>query len=861
MRRAILKDDIPNFREMANPRRYFPYRYGQTAWSFLAGKYGDSMMRPLYQLTAINGFEMAVDTLLNTNIQDLSAEWETALKDHFEPFMRDGNESRYGKTILSKDNSGSINVSPAISPNGKYVVFLSEKDLFSTDLFLAEARTGKVVRKLSSLVNDGDLDAYNYLESAGTWSPDSKKFAFIAFSKGVNKLIIKNIENGSTIETIEIDGVPAFSTPTWSPDGKEIVITGLVDGQTDLYSYNLKRKKARRLTNDIYSEIQPDFNKDGSKLVFSYDKRSYEEGRRNGRWSFDLAVMNYPSGDIEILDIFHTADNISANYDHEDNIYFMSDRDGYRNLYKYDVAADVVYHMTDYLSGLSGISRFSPMISSSSKVDRVLFSYYAPDGYDIISAKSTQLMNQVVDKNEVDFSAATLPNPGTGGKEIVTEFHEDIDEIEYVSPVEFRVGKYKSKFELDYVGGGGGIGVSNGLYNNQVGLQGGVDMLFGDILGNNQLFAQVALNGEIYDIGGQVNYINRKNPIAWGFGVSHIPQRTGFRSLGFGPLQDDEGRFIGIDGNGNFTLVENQQMALNTLIDELNLIRIFNQTVGGFAQLPFSTKLRLEAGANVGRQSFRWDVTRNFFTDDGRLFLDQTRQRLETGDRLTFSEFYTIEKGLTGGANIALVGDNSSFGLTAPLTGERFRISAEYSFGVNNYYGLLADYRKYVRLAPVTLAWRALGYLRYENDVSSVFPLFVGTMGFVRGYDFVFANGFSNILEDTNIGQFLGSKIALTSFEIRIPFTGPRQLALIGTNILFTDLNFFFDMGVAFDEFSHFSDGELIDGQFLKPQLARSAGVSVRVNLFGALILEPYWAHPLRSGSGFTFGMNFIPGW
>jgi len=43
-----------------------------------------------------------------------------------------------------------------------------------------------------------------------------------------------------------------------------------------------------------------------------------------------------------------------------------------------------------------------------------------------------------------------------------------------------------------------------------------------------------------------------------------------------------------------------------------------------------------------------------------------------------------------------------------------------------------------------------------------------------------------------------------------------------------------------------------------------SAGVSLRVNLFGAMILEPYYAiqlnNPTRSKFG-TFGLNFAPGW
>jgi len=42
-----------------------------------------------------------------------------------------------------------------------------------------------------------------------------------------------------------------------------------------------------------------------------------------------------------------------------------------------------------------------------------------------------------------------------------------------------------------------------------------------------------------------------------------------------------------------------------------------------------------------------------------------------------------------------------------------------------------------------------------------------------------------------------------------------------------------------------------------------STGVSIRINLLGYLIIEPYYAFPLQYG-GFrngTFGLNFVPGW
>src|SRR5215204_3758096 len=45
--------------------------------------------------------------------------------------------------------------------------------------------------------------------------------------------------------------------------------------------------------------------------------------------------------------------------------------------------------------------------------------------------------------------------------------------------------------------------------------------------------------------------------------------------------------------------------------------------------------------------------------------------------------------------------------------------------------------------------------------------------------------------------------------------------------------------------------------------ISLSSGISLRVNLFGYLILEPYYAIPWQNGGlkNASFGFNFTPGW
>jgi len=843
MRNAILNDDIPSLADMANPK-YFPYRYGQTAWSFMAGTFGDQTLKPFLLETAKYGIEAGSILTFDTGLDNLSNMWENALKNHFTPHLGEMKESRIGKTLLSKDNSGSLNVSPAISPNGRWVVFMSEKDLFSTDIFLADARSGKIEKKLSSLVKDSDLDNFNFLESAGTWSPNSRQFAFIGFKKGKQVLVIKDVESGNTEKTYNIPGLKSITNPTWSPDGREIVVTGSIEGQTDLFAFEYRRNKVRQLTDDKYSEIQANFNTDGSKLVFSYDKRSMTEGRKNGRWSYDLAIMDYASGGIEILDIFKDADNINASYDHEDNIYFLSDRDGYRNMYKYDVSKDQVYRMTDFLTGLSGISRYSPAITAAKKRDRVLFTHYYGREYIIKGATSETLLNEPVEKDAVDFSAGTLPGAGMDKTNIV---HANLDNLDaaYVSQndKEYTPVDYDGKFKLDNISGGVGAGINNGSVfglNNGLAAQGALQMSFSDLLGNHQLIGQAALNGGIQDLGGQIFYINRKGKLAWGGGISHVPQRFGLR-------QNVYTEAIPINGGGR----------IPAIIRDVSILTVFDQTLSGFVQMPFSSSLRLEGGASIGNQGFRVDTLRSIFDQNGFFLTQGNIKAQDLPDEVSFNQFYTVASGLEGGVNVALVGDNSYFGLTSPLYGHRFRLSASRSFGINNFTALTADYRKYHWAKPFSFAIRGFFLKRFQDNVKSVFPIYIGQMGLVRGYDFIFNNN-RQAGEFGGVGfdQLLGSSAGLVSAEVRVPFTGPKQLSLIGSKFLLTDLALFFDAGMAFNEFSDI--GREDPGA---PELAMSVGASVRVNLFGSLILEPYWAYPLQSDSKVVFGLNFIPGW
>src|SRR5690606_10726465 len=115
--------------------------------------------------------------------------WRNSMVNAFQKLPVDTADTPVGRSVINASNSGRMNVSPAISPDGKHIAFLSEKNLFSIDLFLADAETGDNIRRLSSKLTNEDIDEYSFIESSGAFSPDSRRFAFSVFSQGKSKLM------------------------------------------------------------------------------------------------------------------------------------------------------------------------------------------------------------------------------------------------------------------------------------------------------------------------------------------------------------------------------------------------------------------------------------------------------------------------------------------------------------------------------------------------------------------------------------------------------------------------------------------------------------------------------------------------
>ncbi|MPY89556.1 MAG: BamA/TamA family outer membrane protein [Luteitalea sp.] len=827
LRDAALRDKLPTIRDLNNPR-YFPYRWGQALWAFVAGRWGDEVVGDALRIAAQTGdAEGALIEVTGLDSEELSNSWKGAIIEQYQPVLSKGAQEEAGTVLLSEEqNGGQINIGPSLSPDGKRIAFLSEKDLFSIDVFLADAETGKIERKIVETAADPHFDSLQFINSAGAWDRSGRYIAFAAIRRGDPVLSIYDVEQNKRVREAAFKELGEIYHPTWAPDGRRIAFSALKGGLPDLYVYDLDKEELRALTDDAYGEIQPAWSPDGKTIVFVTDRFSSDLDKLQFG-DYRLARIDVESGRIEPVEAFPHGKHINPQWARDgQSLFFLADPDGVTNVYRLELASGRMLRVTDVRTGVTGITALSPALSVASNADRLAYSVQFDSGYEIrtLGADAREMPVEVSTASATP-DAGMLPPPIAARRN--TEVEKLLADATFGLPAEGEGedAAYDAKLGLDYAAQAMGVGTSQfGTY-----LSGGVALQFSDILGNHILSTSILANGEIKDIGGQVAYLNRSSRLNWGLIGGSIP----YRSQG---VRDSIGETPG------------------TIDRDLITFRQTHRQIAGLVAYPFSRSDRFEFSGGYENIAFDWEVETFTFLPNGEL-LDRRESDLDSPDDIHLAS-----------ASAAFVHDTSVFGPTSPLLGSRYRVEAIPTGGSLNYTGLLLDYRRYfVPFRPVTFAVRGLHYGRYggDGDDERLRPLYLGSQyfadpGFVRGYEIgdIDPNE-CTFDEDGSCPEFerlRGSRLLVANLELRFPlvgiFTGQYDYGPVPIEGLL-----FGDAGVAWTstEDPSFANGSR--------DWVRSVGAGLRFNALGFAIFEVNAVRPLdRPGVGWKFAFNIRPG-
>lgn len=833
MRDAAAKDKMPAIKDLEDPR-YFPYRWGQALWAYITGRWGDHVLPEMLRLGLVTGdYEVAFQRALGMKSADLTKEWQAALRKTAASVRQQTRPvSDYGR-VLQRGTSEveNLNVSPAISPDGRRMIFLSQRSLVSIDIYLADAESGKVSRKVTDTAVDPHFTSLGFIYSAGAWAPDSRRFAFSAVKDGRPVLVIYDADRGRVEQELRFPDLGEVFNPTWSPDGRFVAFSSLTGGVSDLFTVEISSGAVKRLTNDAFGDLQPAWSPDGRRIAFVTERFSTRLGDLDFG-NYRLAIIELDSGTVKPVMAAAAGKNLNPQWVSNDELFFVSDRNGISNVYRAGVDGIGARQVTNLTTGISGITSISPAISYAPGARRLLFSVYEDDKHSIFGAQDETVLAGKDPVQLTGVNAALLP-PAQRSPGILASLHAN-PVLGLPSARKSDVKPYRTKLTLDAVGQPY-VGVGVDPYGTYAG--GGISLFWSDMLGNHSLGTAVQVNSgfnrglgdTLRNTGAQVYYQNLSSRWNWGVGGGQTPLLSGGMATGI--LTDADGTQVGVE--------------------EFTIYRQLERNVNVMTAYPFNRSHRLELSAGYANISFDQEVETTVFDLNTGQILSEDRQRSDLGQTLNL-----------GQASAALVYDTSTFGATSPILGQRYRLQVTPTVGTLRMNTVLADYRHYVMpVSFYTLAARVLHYGRYGRDSQDprLFPLFLGYSDFVRGYDL---NSF-NTSECTasaesscvEFDRLLGSRMLVGNVELRFPLLRPFGVRPNMYGPIPLELAFFADAGVAWNQGQ---SPKLFGGD---RQAVSSAGVALRANLFGFAIAQADFVKPFqRASKGWMFQFSLTPG-
>ncbi|MCB0747635.1 MAG: PD40 domain-containing protein, partial [Ignavibacteriae bacterium] len=813
---------------------------------YIADTYGEEKIAELLNNVKGKGnVDAGFKASIGIDLKELNDKWKKDIKRRYWPEIAERKDpDEFAKRLTdNKKLGGFYNISPAISPQGDKIVFISDRNIY-LEVYLMNSFDGEVIKKVIESGDTEDLEELNLLFPALTWAPDNRRIALSSKAEGYDVIKIIDTETGEDENLpFRLHGIESVS---WSPDGKYMAFLGADAKQSDIYIYNFETKELSNITDDIFSEYVPSWSPDSKKIIFSSDRNGFTKDNfdqdgltmstLNG-FQMDLYLIDIDSKKIDRITDWQNSDEKQAVFSENGNeIIFISDYNGIDNLYKKrivltkndslkSILETPAIALTNSLNKIESIS-----ITSDSK--KLVFSAFYNAGFNVFLINNPFELEEVKDIEFTGYMAQFYKDQEPASQETFTdkelpevgkEFIYKNDElkdstvennsriftgqvIDYGNAVEDTIKTdYKDyvfaktdpflkdenpekkpellfREKLDQEG--------NFLVNKYkvdfspdiIYANAGYSSLYG-VLGTTVLsFSDVLGNHRL--IGMTSLQIDLKNS-DYGLSYYYLPER-----INFGISAYHTARFVYLSGFFGSDLYRFRSYGANV-----------------FASYPLNTFHRIDAGISVQRVS---------------------RENLDFIDE-------PVEKATFIIPSISYVKDNVMWGYTSPIQGTRYNLTlfGNPGFGKTkeSFASLTWDYRKYFRFFydNAFVARFSGGY----SVGSSAQKFFIGgteswiNRTFATGdvplssaSDFVFLTP-ALPLRGYNYAEQIGTKYSLVNLELRLPLI--RYLLTGGIPLFFQNIlgTAFIDAGTAWNEntglrlFKKSPEGKLITDDLL----------------------------------------------
>ena len=153
-----------------------------------------------------------------------------------------------------------------------YEKLTGEKGVFSTRIaYITRAGTRYTLRVADADGENGQV-ALNSGEPiiSPAWSPNGKELAYVSFEKQKATVFVHTIATGERRAIADFQG--SNSAPAWSPDGQQLAVTLSRDGGSQLFLIGRNGGSTRRIATSPGIDTEAQFSADGRYIYFTSDR-------------------------------------------------------------------------------------------------------------------------------------------------------------------------------------------------------------------------------------------------------------------------------------------------------------------------------------------------------------------------------------------------------------------------------------------------------------------------------------------------------------------------------------------------------------------------------------------------------------
>jgi Tol biopolymer transport system component len=383
---------------------YPAYRYGHAVFSFIESEWGKDAVREfVFEFRSFLGRDITatLKKSFDVDADEFDLRFRRYLRRTYLPLLAaHGEASEYGQRLrVGELERPSFEVGAAPSPSGDFVATLTTWK-GNVDIALVGVKSRKVWKKLTA----GGTTKYEYLSAQFltmgpengrdlSFAPDGDRIAVFARRERGRQLFVFSARSGSVIDRISVSADMPIS-PSFSPDGRFVLFSGIERSSRDIFLLDLETKKARNLTNDAAYDTAPVFSPDGKWI--------YHAKIVGGKQRIVRFPLEDPSKVESVVWSDGNDDDPALSPDGK-RLYFCSSRGGgIPNVYSQDLTTGEVLQFTEVIGAALGPAAFI----GPDGHEKVVFSGYQGQRMQLYVADAGKPIRKLGDKAAAPTSLA-----------------------------------------------------------------------------------------------------------------------------------------------------------------------------------------------------------------------------------------------------------------------------------------------------------------------------------------------------------------------------------------------------------------------------------------------------------------------